>query len=85
MTCEPAGEPVPAPPGFQFIALPGNAYIGIEQIFREDMGFFKANHVYDKADGEDLMIVATDGGELLDLGDHFVKKKAGGVVPWVFG
>lgn len=60
LTGEPAGDPAPPPPVFQIVNLPGGAFIGLETVFRELMGFFKANPVYDEADGEDLMIVATD-------------------------
>ncbi len=69
LTGEPAGEPASNPPGFQTVNLPAGAFIGIEDVFRELMGFFKANPVYDKADGENLMIVATqaDSKDLADV------------------
>lgn len=61
LTGEPAGELAPAPPVFQTITMPAGAFIGLEAEFREFARFFKNNPVYDRADGEDLMIVAPEG------------------------
>lgn len=60
---EPQGAPAPPPPVFQSIILSAGATIGLMDEFREMIGFLKANAAYTEADGENLMIVATDEEE----------------------
>ncbi len=56
----PKGSLATVPPVFQTITVPVGAFIGVIDEFREMMRYFKANAVYNEADGANLMIVAPD-------------------------
>ncbi|MCU0238399.1 MAG: hypothetical protein MUC29_03080 [Pyrinomonadaceae bacterium] len=57
---EPKGSAVPKVPTFADIELPGNAFIGIFDEFRELVAFIKANPNYSESIGEDLLIVTLE-------------------------
>jgi hypothetical protein len=59
-----AGEPAPAAPVFQTLALPAGAFVGIFDEFQEHVADIKRADNYTRGIGEDLMIVAAEGGEI---------------------
>ena len=60
------GEPAPAVPVFQTLALPSDAFVGIFEEFRKLVEDIKTADNYTRGIGEDLMIVAPEGTETPD-------------------
>lgn len=60
------GDPAPPVPEFKALTLPADAFVGIFEEFRKLVEDIKAADNYTRGIGEDLMIVAPEGADLIE-------------------